>query len=113
MGMACCPVVIHACLLPLLVLLACLITLGFTPAGLCFAPLTTPGLLFPPAKSVGMQRRARVGMQVGQVVETLRACTHQAFPVTPDVVKAYESAEPFDLHGESPLCILRVFCWSI
>lgn len=45
--------------------------------------------------------------QVGQVVETLRACTHQAFPVTPDVVKAYESAEPFDLHGESPHCSLH------
>ena len=44
---------------------------------------------------------ARVSLQVGQVVETLRACAHQAFPVTPDVVKAYESAEPFDLHGGS------------
>lgn len=42
---------------------------------------------------------ARFFLQVGQVVETLRACAHQAFPVTPDVVKAYESAEPFDLHG--------------
>ena len=38
-----------------------------------------------------------------QVVETLRCCSHQAFPVTPDVRKAYDSAEPFELHG----CILR------
>ena len=42
-------------------------------------------------------------MQVGQVVETLRGCTHQAFPVTPDTDKAFESAEPFDLHGK-PHC---------
>ena len=42
-------------------------------------------------------------MQVGQVVETLRGCTHQAFPVTPDTDKAFESAEPFDLHGQ-PHC---------
>ena len=40
--------------------------------------------------------------QVGQVVEVLRGCTHQAFPVTPDVDKAFESAEPFDLHGMVP-----------
>ena len=40
--------------------------------------------------------------QVGQVVEVLRGCTHQAFPVTPDVDKAFESAEPFDLHGMLP-----------
>ena len=40
------------------------------------------------------------GVQVGQVVETLRGCSHQAFPVTPDVDKAFESAEPFDLHGK-------------
>ena len=37
------------------------------------------------------------------MVETLRCCSHQAFPVTPDVRKAYDSAEPFELHG----CILR------
>lgn len=42
-------------------------------------------------------------VQVKQVVETLRCCSHQAFPVTPDVRKAYDSAEPFELHG----CILR------
>ena len=53
---------------------------------------------------------ARITLQVGQVVETLRACTHQAFPVTPDVVKAYESAEPFDLHGESYLLHLSAMC---
>ena len=41
--------------------------------------------------------------QVKQIVETLRCCSHQAFPVTPDVRKAYDSAEPFELHG----CILR------
>ena len=34
-----------------------------------------------------------------QLVETLRCCGHQAFPITPDVRKAYDSAEPFDLHG--------------
>ena len=38
--------------------------------------------------------------QVGHVVEVLRSCNHQAFPVTPDVDKAFESAEPFDLHGK-------------
>ena len=38
-------------------------------------------------------------MQVRQVVETLRCCSHQAFPVTPDVKKAFDSAEPFELHG--------------
>ena len=38
-------------------------------------------------------------MQVRQVVETLRCCAHQAFPVTPEVRRAYDSAEPFDLHG--------------
>lgn len=37
--------------------------------------------------------------QVRQVVETLRCCSHQAFPVTPDVKKAFDSAEPFELHG--------------
>lgn len=38
-------------------------------------------------------------VQVRQVVETLRCCSHQAFPVTPDVKKAFDSAEPFELHG--------------
>ena len=38
-------------------------------------------------------------LQVRQLVETLRCCGHQAFPITPDVRKAYDSAEPFDLHG--------------
>ncbi|DBB10920.1 TPA: hypothetical protein ACH3X3_007381 [Trebouxia sp. C0006] len=38
-------------------------------------------------------------VKVAQVVDTLRGCTHQAFPVTPDTDKAFESAEPFDLHG--------------
>ena len=38
-------------------------------------------------------------MQVRQLVETLRCCGHQAFPVTPDVRKAFDNAEPFDLHG--------------
>lgn len=33
------------------------------------------------------------------MVETLRCCTHQAFPVTPEVRRAYDSAEPFELHG--------------
>ncbi len=32
-------------------------------------------------------------------METLRCCSHQAFPVTPDVKKAFDSAEPFELHG--------------
>ena len=32
-------------------------------------------------------------------METLRCCAHQAFPITPDVRRAYDSAEPFDLHG--------------
>ena len=36
------------------------------------------------------------------MVDTLRGCTHQAFPVTPDTDKAFESAEPFDLHGTYP-----------
>lgn len=40
-----------------------------------------------------------IAVQVGHVVEVLRSCNHQAFPVTPDVDKAFESAEPFDLHG--------------
>lgn len=40
------------------------------------------------------------------MVETLRGCTHQAFPVTPDTDKAFESAEPFDLHGEHMAYIL-------
>ena len=39
-----------------------------------------------------------------QLVETLRCNNHQAFPITPDVRRAYDSAEPFDLHG----VILRV-----
>ena len=43
-------------------------------------------------------------MQVRQIVETLRCNNHQAFPITPDVRRAYDSAEPFDLHG----VILRV-----
>ncbi|KAK9901698.1 hypothetical protein WJX75_008976 [Coccomyxa subellipsoidea] len=38
-------------------------------------------------------------VKVRQVVETLRCCSHQAFPVTPDVKKAFDSAEPFELHG--------------
>ena len=38
-------------------------------------------------------------VQVRQLVETLRCCAHQAFPITPDVRRAYDSAEPFDLHG--------------
>ncbi len=33
------------------------------------------------------------------MVETLRCCAHQAFPVTPEVRRAYDSAEPFELHG--------------
>ncbi len=37
-------------------------------------------------------------------METLRCNNHQAFPITPDVRRAYDSAEPFDLHG----VILRV-----
>ncbi len=44
-------------------------------------------------------RRRRGGGQVRQVVETLRCCAHQAFPVTPEVRRAYDSAEPFELHG--------------
>eukprot|EP00884_Botryococcus_braunii_P006609 jgi/Botrbrau1/1594/Bobra.0185s0013.2 len=36
---------------------------------------------------------------VRQLVETLRCCNHGAFPVTPDVKKAYDSAEPFASHG--------------
>ncbi|KAK9790124.1 hypothetical protein WJX73_008199 [Symbiochloris irregularis] len=38
-------------------------------------------------------------VRVRQLVETLRCCGHQAFPVTPDVRKAFDNAEPFDLHG--------------
>ena len=41
-------------------------------------------------------------LQVRQVVDTLRSCAHQAFPITPDVRKALDSAEPFDLHGVVP-----------
>ena len=37
-------------------------------------------------------------------METLRCNNHQAFPITPDVRRAYDSAEPFELHG----VILRV-----
>lgn len=32
-------------------------------------------------------------------METLRCNNHQAFPVTPDVRRAFDNAEPFDLHG--------------
>lgn len=32
-------------------------------------------------------------------METLRCCGHSGFPVTPDVRKAFDLAEPFDLHG--------------
>jgi hypothetical protein len=38
-------------------------------------------------------------MQVRQLTETLRCCNHGAFPVTPDVKKAFDSAEPFAAHG--------------
>ena len=38
--------------------------------------------------------------QMKQLVETLRCCSHQAFAVTPDVKRAFETVEPFDLHGE-------------
>ncbi|KAK9816592.1 hypothetical protein WJX72_002361 [[Myrmecia] bisecta] len=38
-------------------------------------------------------------VKVRQLVETLRCCSHQSFPVTPDVKRAFDSAEPFDLHG--------------
>lgn len=37
--------------------------------------------------------------QVRQLVETLRCCAHEAFPVTPDVKRAFETAEAFDLQG--------------
>ena len=43
-------------------------------------------------------------VQVRQLVETLRCNNHQAFPVTPEVRRAFDSAEPFDLHG----VVLRV-----
>ena len=38
-------------------------------------------------------------LQVRQLIETLRCNNHQAFPVTPDVRRAFDDAEPFDLHG--------------
>ncbi|KAK9808763.1 hypothetical protein WJX72_003174 [[Myrmecia] bisecta] len=38
-------------------------------------------------------------MPVRELVETLQRCGHQAFPVTPDVAKAYTSDETFPLHG--------------
>ena len=38
-------------------------------------------------------------VQVRQLVETLRCCAHEAFPVTPDVKRAFETAEAFDLQG--------------
>eukprot|EP00891_Asterochloris_glomerata_P005649 jgi/Astpho2/5649/gw1.00079.232.1_t len=38
-------------------------------------------------------------VKMKQLVETLRCCSHQAFAVTPDVKRAFETVEPFDLHG--------------
>lgn len=48
-----------------------------------------------------------------QLVETLRCCSHQAFAVTPDVKRAFETVEPFDLHGELHICGLSCSCRSV
>lgn len=53
----------------------------------------------PPGLPFELSERVFWRLQVRQVVETLRCCSHQAFPVTPDVKKAFDSAEPFELHG--------------
>ena len=42
-------------------------------------------------------------------METLRTFSHQGFPVTPEIKKAFESVEPFELHGYvMRTCILRL-----
>lgn len=48
-----------------------------------------------------------------QLVETLRCCSHQAFAVTPDVKRAFETVEPFDLHGELHIYGLSCSCRSV
>lgn len=54
----------------------------------------------PPEVSAGQLLNAGEFVeQVRQLVETLRCCNHGAFPVTPDVKKAFDSAEPFASHG--------------
>ena len=70
-----------------------------SPAALCMQRHPSPAVPSQPRSHLAWLQLSAAAPQVRQLVETLRCCAHQAFPITPDVRRAYDSAEPFDLHG--------------